>query len=184
MDVLNDNPKEYVEFLKKAGNNEDPEVVHYAVTAMVEISKENDYTLQKLSREYSKNPDDISVLTEYCDFLWTVLEQKLLTGQVEIMNRNLFSQLISKKLENVESLEDYIRYAENELSLENYTKSCEILSRAEKKYADTEELILIKFKYYSLLKRGDKIKEMISDLQERRVFVSGKVKEAIAFWKA
>ena len=36
MDVLNDNPVEYISFLRKAGNNEDTEVVHYAVTAMVE----------------------------------------------------------------------------------------------------------------------------------------------------
>ena len=101
MDVLNDNPKEYVEFLQKAGNNEDPEVVHYAVTAMVEISKENDYALQKLSAEYSRNPDDINVLTRYCEFLWQMLEQNLLSGQVEIMNRTLFSQLISKPMPEV-----------------------------------------------------------------------------------
>jgi hypothetical protein len=39
MDVLNDNPVEYIQFLQKAGNNEDTEVVHYAVTAMVEIEE-------------------------------------------------------------------------------------------------------------------------------------------------
>ena len=70
MDVLNDNPKEYIEFLQKAGNNDDTEVVHYAVTAMVEISKENDYLLQNFEREYAANPDDPLVLEQYTDFLW------------------------------------------------------------------------------------------------------------------
>ncbi len=183
MDVLNDNPKEYVEFLQKAGNNEDSEVVHYAVTAMVEISKENDYMLQNLAREYAKNPDDINVLSRYCDFLWSVLEQRLLSGQVEIMNRNLFSELISKKLKSIESLEDYIRYFENEFELENYTKAGEILSMADTLYADYEEIILLKFKYYSQLKQSSKIKEMIKDIQDRKLFVSRRVKEAIAFCK-
>ena len=59
MDVLNDNPQEYIEFLQKAGNNDDTEVVHYAVTAMVEISKENDYALQNFERLYAANPDDL-----------------------------------------------------------------------------------------------------------------------------
>ncbi len=183
MDVLNDNPKEYIEFLQKAGNNEDPEVVHYAVTAMVEISKENDYMLQKLGREYSKDPDDINVLTRYCDFLWNVLEQNLMSGQVEIMNRNLFSQLISRKLKSIESLEDYIHYFENEFALGNYTMAGEILLKADVLYEDCEEIILRKLKYYSHTKQSDKIKELIKDIQARKLFVSRKVKEAIAFWK-
>lgn len=183
MDVLNDNPKEYVEFLQKAGNNEDPEVVHYAVTAMVEISKENDYTLQKLGREYAKNPDDINVLSDYCDFLWTVLEQKLMSGQVEIMNRHLYSELVSKKIGLEETAEDYIRYFENEFALGNYTKAGEILSKADMLYSGLEEFILLKLKYYSQLKQGDKIKELIAKIQSEKMFVSRRVKEAIAFWK-
>lgn len=183
MDVLNDNPKEYVEFLQKAGNNEDSEVVHYAVTAMVEISKENDYTLQNLEREYLKNPDDIDVLSRYCDFLWSVLKQNLLSGQVEIMNRNLYSELVSKKLNSVKTIEDYINYFENEFALENYTKAGEILSVADGLYPDSEEIILLKLKYYSQLRQSGKIKELISDIRSRKMFVSRKVKEAIAFWK-
>ncbi len=183
MGVLNDNPKEYIEFLQKAGNNDDPEVVHYAVTAMVEISKENDEFLQHLANEYSKNPDDIKVLTRYCDFLWSVLEQNLMSGQVEIMNRNLYSQLIAKKLKSIESLEDYINYFENEFALKNYTIAGEVLSKADEQYGDFEEIILLKLKYYSELKQADKIKEVIKNIQSRKMFVSRKVKEAIAFWK-
>ncbi len=183
MDVLNDNPAEYVEFLQKAGNNKDPEVVHYAVTAMVEISKENDEKLRELSREYAENPDDIDVHSGYCDFLWLVLEQKLLSGQVEIMNRNLYSQLVSKKLKSVETMEDYINYFENEFALENYGTAGKILAKADELYGDFEEIILLKLKYYSQMKMADKIRELISDIQSKKMFVSRRVKEAIAFWK-
>ena len=48
MDVLNDDPEEYMDILKQARMNEDVEVVHYAITAMVELSKEYDFRLQKL----------------------------------------------------------------------------------------------------------------------------------------
>ena len=183
MDVLNDNPEEYVEFLQKAGNNEDSEVVHYAVTAMVEISKKNDYMLQNLGREYAQNPDDIDVLTRYCDFLWKVLKQNLLSGQVGIINRNLYSQLVSKKLKTTATIEDYMHYFENEFSLGNYTKAGEILSDIDKLYADVEEILLLKIKYYSQLKQGDKIKELIKEIQSKKMFVSNRVKEAMAFWK-
>jgi len=58
MNVLNDNPGEYVELLKQARMNEDVEVVHYAITAMVELSKEYDYRLQKIEKKYMNDPDD------------------------------------------------------------------------------------------------------------------------------
>ncbi len=183
MDVLNDNPKEYVEFLKKAGNNDDSEVVHYAVTAMVEISKDNDYMLQNLETEYVKNPDDLAVLTRYSNFLWEVLQQDLMSGQVAILNRNLYSELVSKKLSMEENLEDYMRYFENEFELGNYTVAGEIIQKADTLYSDCEELIPLKLKYYSRLGKGDKIKELIGDIQNKKMFVSRRVKEAIAFWK-
>ena len=38
--------------------NEDVEVVHYAITAMVELSKEYDFCLQKMEKLYAASPDD------------------------------------------------------------------------------------------------------------------------------
>ena len=97
MDVLNDNPVEYISFLRKAGNNEDTEVVHYAVTAMVEISKENDYKLQEFERQHAMNPENLTILDEYTGFLWSCLTQNLMQGQVEVLNRELYSDLMQKK---------------------------------------------------------------------------------------
>lgn len=59
MNVLNDNPEEYVELLKQARMNEDVEVVHYAITAMVELSKEYDSKLQELERLHQISPEDL-----------------------------------------------------------------------------------------------------------------------------
>ena len=58
MDVLNDDPGEYMELLKKARMNDDVEVVHYAITAMVELSKDYDYRLQQIERRYARQPED------------------------------------------------------------------------------------------------------------------------------
>ena len=77
MNVLNDNPGEYVELLKQARMNEDVEVVHYAITAMVELSKEYDYRLQKIEKKYTNDPDDPVILEEYCDFLKEISESGL-----------------------------------------------------------------------------------------------------------
>ncbi len=182
MDVLNDNPGDYVEFLQKAGNNDDTEVVHYAVTAMVEISKENDYMLQKLDAEYTANPDDMGVLSNYIDFLWTCLTQNIMQGQVEVMNRELFCLLLSKKIAVDGDITDYSRLAENELKRKNYDVAGEVISRMGKKWPEAEEYILLKIQYLAALGRGSEIQDFVKETENSQIYKSSKTKEALAFW--
>jgi tetratricopeptide (TPR) repeat protein len=184
MDVLNDNPKEYVEFLQKAGNNEDTEVVHYAVTAMVEISKENDFKLQEFERQLSIDPDDITVLNQYADFLWSCLSQNLMQGQVEVINRELFSSLMQKK-SDLEPLDitDFKRAVENDLKLKNFTRASATLKEMKKLYPDKEEYYLSRLDYLASLGRGEDIKALINEIYKRNVFLSSKTKEVLAFWE-
>ncbi len=183
MDVLNDNPKEYVEFLQKAGNNEDTEVVHYAVTAMVEISKENDYLLQEFERQYVTEPDNPVILEKYCDFLWTCLSQNLMQGQVEVLNRELFSTLVQKKIAAKENITDYVRLIENELKRKNYTLADEYLRRLNTAYQRREEYYLLRVQYLAGLGRGEDIKKLLDEIAENQVFLSAKSKEVLAFWE-
>lgn len=182
MDVLNDNPKDYVEFLQKAGNNDDTEVVHYAVTAMVEISKENDYMLQKLESEHLANPDDMEILSNYIDFLWNCLSQNLMQGQVEVMNRELFSQLIRKKIDKCGELSDYCRLAENEIRRKFYPSAEKVINEMGEKWPEAEEYILLKIDYLACLGKGEEIKNFIRETENRHVYISSKTKGALAFW--
>jgi hypothetical protein len=182
MDVLNDNPGDYVEFLQKAGNNEDTEVVHYAVTAMVELSKENDYMLQKLEAAHAADPDNREVLAEYCDFLWSCLSQNLMQGQVEVMNRQLFSQLMRDKIQACDNIEDYARLAENELKRKNFDDAGEVIGVMGEKWPDSEEYILLRLQYLASVRKGEEIREFITQTENSHVYLSSKTKEAIAFW--
>lgn len=183
MDVLNDNPKEYVEFLQKAGNNEDTEVVHYAVTAMVEISKENDYLLQEFERQYVIEPDNPVLLEKYCDFLWSCLSQNLMQGQVEMLNRELFSTLLQKKIAVGENITDYVRLIENELKRKNYTLADEYLRQMNTAYPKREEYYLLRVQYLAALGRGEDIRKLLTEIAENQVFLSSKSKEVLAFWE-
>ena len=182
MDILNENPRDYIEFLQKAGNNDDTEVVHYAVTAMVEISKENDYTLQMLEAEYAASPRDLDVLSRYCDFLWSCLSQNLMQGQVEVMNRALFSKLVTEKLALDETLEDYCRLARNELACKNSDGVKQTLDKMKKKWSQTEEYILLHIEYLALMNKGNEIRRFIKKVNGSQIFLSSHTKEVLAFW--
>ncbi len=185
MDVLNDNPKEYIEFLQKAGNNEDTEVVHYAVTAMVEISKENDYKLQDFERQYSANPEDTTILEQYTDFLWSCLSQNLMQGQVEVLNRELFSSLMQKKMSLVKaSITDFERAVENDLKRKNYTQASITLREMKNLYPESEQYYLSRLDYLASLGRGNDIQLLINEIYKKNIFLSSQTKEVLAFWEA
>ena len=182
MDILNENPQDYAELLQKAGNNDDTEVVHYAVTAMVEISKENDNTLQMFAEEYAANPRDLVMLSLYCDFLWKCLSQNLMQGQVELMNRALFSKLVREKLEMDKNLADYNRLGQNELKLKHLDQVKEILADMRKEWPHSEEYILLNIQYLTLMNEGREIKKFINKINNSQIFLSSKTKEVLAFW--
>lgn len=183
MDVLNDNPREYIEFLQKAGNNEDTEVVHYAVTAMVEISKENDTMLQKLDTAHEADPDNPEILKQYTDFLWSCLSQKLMQGQVEVLNRELFATLIQKKIAMDGEVVDFTRAIENELERNRLTPAGEYLGKMGEKFSQREEYYLLWIKYLAAAGRGDDIQKVLQEIEEKNIFMSSKAREVLAFWE-
>ena len=56
LDVLMSDTNDYLSVLSQARMNEDVEVVHYATTAMVELSKDYELRLQSYSSEYARDP--------------------------------------------------------------------------------------------------------------------------------
>lgn len=184
LDVLNDDPRQYVEFLQKAGDNDDTEVVHYAVTAMVEISKENDDMLHFLERQYAELPDDPAVLQRYTDFLWDCLSRNMMQGQVEAMNRALFSELMEKKTAGGGSVVDFTRLVTNEMKRKNYTAAGAALDRMEQEHPGREDYYLLKLQYNAALGRGADIQALLKKIKQENIYISAKGREVIAFWKS
>lgn len=184
MDVLNDNPVEYISFLQKAGNNEDTEVVHYAVTAMVEISKENDYKLQEFERRHAMDPDNLTILAEYTGFLWSCLSQNLMQGQVEVLNRELYSDLMQKKTALVSgSISDFRCMVENELKRKNYQMASDTLKKMYAMHPDSEAYYLSRLSYLAALGRGSDIQGLLQEIDNKQIFLSSAAKEVLAFWE-
>ncbi len=56
LSVLTDDPVQYYDLLEQARLNDDSEVVHYAATAMAQISKQADAALQRHAARFAADP--------------------------------------------------------------------------------------------------------------------------------
>ena len=182
MNVLNDTPDEYVELLKQARMNEDVEVVHYAITAMVELSKEYDYKLQKLERLYQISPEDPEILEQYCEFMEEYLSQGLLEEQIERVQRQQYEQLLEKKLKHREDLHTCVCMIKNLMKLGDYGKAYEILQIMEKKWYRHEAYWILKIQYCVEQKQGEELKRTLEKLKKEHIYLSSKGREELALW--
>lgn len=182
MNVLNDNPGEYVELLKQARMNEDVEVVHYAITAMVELSKEYDYRLQKIEKKYTNDPDDPVILEEYCDFLKEYLSQGFMEKQMEQIYRNQYTQLLLKQLEQKVNLHTCVCLMENLMVQRDFFLAEKILKIMDQNWHRGEEYWIWKIRYLAERKMGKELKQSLQALKEEHIYLSSRGKEALGFW--
>ena len=182
MNILNDDPGEYVDLLKQARMNEDVEVVHYAITAMVELSKEYDYRLQKIEKKYMDAPDDPAVLEEYCDFLKEYLSQGFMEKQMEQIQRNQYTQLLLKQLGQKVTLHTCVCLMENLMVQGDFALAEKTLKIMDENWHRSEEYWIWRIKYLAERKMGKELEASLKSLKKEHIYLSSKGREALEFW--
>ena len=183
LNILSENPDNYLGLLKNARKNEDVEVVHYAATATTEIVKEYDLRLQAVEADYAGNPENPEFLNAYAELLEDYIEKDLMQGQYLIIQRNQYSTLLQKQIDRYGELRFYCRKTENELALDNYGEAADLLGQMEAKWPQREEVWLLKIRCYAQQMEGEKIRETIRKLRENGVFLTSKGKSVVEFWE-
>lgn len=183
LDILSKQPEEYINLLKEARENDDVEVVHYATTAMSELSKEYDLKLQKLEAAYASNQKNEDLLKEYAAFLKEYIEKDMAQGQFLVMQRNQYSLLLQNMIDRYDSFDAYKEKTENELALGNYEESARLLELMEIKWQDSEEYWLLKIRHFAQQMEGNKVKEILEDIQNRELYLTADGKSIVEFWR-
>lgn len=183
MDILNSNPEEYARVLEDARMNEDVEVVHYATTAMAELSKEFDLQLQKLENMYEKHPDDEKILNDYCDFLKLYLERNVVTGQIRILQMQQYAQLLSERLKYQVDEAVYLELAKTQIELKDYTAARETIIQIRQLWPHRESVWLLQIRVCAQQGEGKKIQQLIRQMEEQHIYLSARGQEVVTFWK-
>jgi hypothetical protein len=182
LDVLMSDAKGYMPVINQARMNDDVEVVHYATTAMVELSKEYELKLQEFSTEYAENPRKEGLLDGYIDFLQQYISSGMIQGQLLEIQMNTYQQLLTSKVTISPNIDDYERLVRSYFASGQYMKADVALKTMEQHWPEDERNWLLRFRYYVETGAGQKIKEMISDMKESSEYYSRDVREVIEFW--
>lgn len=183
LSVLNDDPLPYYDLLQQARLNEDSEVVHYAATAMAQISKQADLTLQQHEARYAAAPDDKQVLAAYCDYLQQYLDSGLVQGRAAEIQRRQLVQLLQKQLA------DGMRYrlgcclAQAQLELADYDAADSTLQELTRRWPQRETPWLLLVRSAAARRDGAALQNILRGIEENHVYLSAQGREALRFWQ-
>ncbi len=182
LDILNDSPGRYAQALIEARSGDDTEVVHYATTAMAEMSKQHDIRLQRYENAFAAAPDDAALITEYSDYLEEYLSRGLLEGRAEKIARSQLVKLLRKRTLTDDSPEISERYVRQLILLGSYETAQSEIARMVKTWPKLEEPRLLEMECHAILREGDKLRECIRKAQEDGVYFSRKGREQTEFF--
>ena len=187
LNVLNLDPSDYVEGLRKAGINDDTEVVHYAVTALVELRKEFNDRLFHIEEEI-KESQDLASLQRYAAFDEEYLKTGLPENGERLERLNHYNQLLAQLLEEDSSITDKAsidrKRAACFMAVRDYGKARHLLDRLIIKEPENEENYLLMLRCLSAMKDREGIDETLAALSANHVFLTKAGKEALAFWSS
>ena len=131
LSVLTDDPVQYYDLLEQARLNDDSEVVHYAATAMAQISKQADAALQRHAARFAADPKAPAVLAEYAAALEASLALGLAQGRAAQLQRQQLERLLKMQLADQPKEEQYglgCRLAKVQLELAEYAAAEQTLA--------------------------------------------------------
>ena len=181
MGIVGENPEEYMDSLRLAGQDRDVEVVHYAVTAMAEISKEYDLKLQQFERAYAHDQNNHELISDYRRCLEEYLGNKIGQGSFLTMQRVQYGKLLEKELVFAPGYELYVKKAKNHMVLGEYEQADRVLDAMEKLYPGREETWMLQIESCARQGDGDGVRALLKKA-EASMKLSAAGREIADFW--
>lgn len=201
LSVLHSGPRDFVRSLRIAGVNDDTEVVHYAVTALVEIRSEYTQRIAEMEKKLSACPGDPRILLAYAD----LDEEYLKSGIPEESEKTELIADCRNKLEKCLGAVSWeLRAAGNSGAVSNSGDRTAIMKRLaeicllqgdndsaeyytgilQEENPYDGECCLLRVRAKALARDGGAIKEILSEADGRNVYFSPEQRKQIEFWSA
>lgn len=185
MEVMYSNPDDYVQQLQEARMNDDTEVVHYAVTALMELQKSYDFQFQELDYKMAKNPDDRKLREQYLELTEKYLDSGLPEGNAKNIQLRRYAQILGKKLETEpDNIRVYCSRADAYLRIGEYENAYQDIEKIMMRWPADERGYLLLIQYNSLIKDREGIDRILELIKKRQVHLSPAGRSTVAFWNA
>lgn len=190
LDILHKNPEEHIELLQRARMTDDTELTHYATTTMMEIQSGYEQIIRELENELRQvqisedKSDWEKVLRKLRKELEMYIDSGLITGNILMIYRrklgDVMTQLLALEPENKAY---HLGKLENDIEQGAFEGVEEGLTALLDKWQEDEQVYRMLVNYYAATHQGDKIRKLLTEIEEKEIYLSSEGKRWFAFWR-
>lgn len=182
MEVLQRNPEDYIELLKKARMSDDTELTHYATTTMMEIQSGYELSIHEIENLLEQE-ESYKNWSSYKNQLKRYIDSGLISGSILAIYREKLvlatEKIMSYEPENRKIVWESI---ENLIELGNFQKAEELIVQCYGKWFEDEQLYQLMVTYCWETGKGEKIPEVLTLITKNEVYLSSEGKKWFDFW--
>ncbi|AKG35013.1 hypothetical protein VK70_10945 [Paenibacillus durus ATCC 35681] len=183
IDLLKQDATEYLEVLRMAVGNEDTETSHYAVSAVVEIKRRLNHSLQEFAVRYETSRDDAHFLASYAEVLQNYMRSGFLDGSTLMQLKASLAEVLQHWMEaDPEAFEAHEQKMRIELELGNYLSAERAAVLMMERFPDREESYLAQMNLFFTLRSPQRFNQALQALKESPVRLSNDALKLVRFW--
>ena len=185
MDIMRQDPGEFIRLLQQARLNDDIEVPHYASTAMMEAQRKFEIDIQRQEKELQAHPEDKEILDEYIKLLKKYIDSGMLKENMLIIQRVRYDNLLRKKMtEYPNEKPPYFEAADNYIELGYFDDAEKMIGFLIRKWPNDEYTWILKLKLYYEWQDKTRFNETVREIKRRNIYFSSQYKDLLTFWDA
>lgn len=182
LDVLRDDPSQYLDALSRAQQNDDSEVVHYATTALSEQIRQMDDALKQREQAYHAAPDDEETVRAYVSCLGEYLDTGLLEGSMAQRRRRQYRDALSRLYRMEHQLADGSTLCELLLDEENVNAADALLEDIASRYPEAEKTWMLLMRLRWMQGDRDAVRRLVQSARDGRYHLSRRGADSLKFW--
>lgn len=185
LEIIRQDPRNYIRQLQEACSDSDLEVSHYASTAMMEVQREYELSTQQAEADYAKHPDDPLKLHHAISSMQRYIDSGLINPSVIPAYRHRYAALLEQQLRMApEDMAARLAAANNYLLLENLTQARAMADDLVQRWPNREQPWLTRLKVCYAANDGDGIRDTLREIRQRNIYLSPDGKATLQFWQS
>ena len=182
MSILNDNPSHYIDVLSQARLNEDVEVVHYAATAMAQISAKEDLALQRCRNDYLQHRNSETMLERYCDALERYINSGITQGYALQLQKQRYAEVLQERLRQHGDYYVACRLAQMQIDLGLFDDAAHTIDGAMEQWPDQGDVWLMRLRLDAARNDGDALRHTVQQIESKHIYLGGQGRRVLRFW--
>lgn len=182
LSILNEDPGRYADLLSQARLNEDVEVVHYAATAMAQISAKEDIALQQRMEEYERNRDSDEALDRYREAFEHYLKSSMEQGYSRTLQMRRYADLLAERLKRHNDYRTVCSLAKTQMDLGSFDAASRTIEAALSAWPRQGDVWLMKLRLEAARHDGEAVQRTVRHIKDDHIYLGGRGHDILRFW--